>query len=227
MTDLSIHPRCVLRFAQVMKYKPPPVCSGLISQSTGLALFWLYNVSKWCKIRKLYECRTSKFSGDGNLNLSDTFLNISYISMVIFSPCSFTYWVPWSCIIVTTSLSSDPPTFTMRSRSSCRPPCRTTTTFSSPFTTSAASRSRTHRWRRLWGTRCVTSTTTLVTSNSHVHPHYTCVCFINGQSNMCSRLLPASSGSPCCRTGVWGRDTSASPCLWRNHRSPTRFCLQM
>lgn len=94
MTDVSIHP---LRFAQVMKYKPPPVCSGLISQSTGLVLFWLYNVSKWCKIRKLYECRTSQFSGDGNLNLSDTFLNIFYISMVIFSPCSFTYWVSGSC----------------------------------------------------------------------------------------------------------------------------------
>lgn len=45
----------------------------------------------------------------------------------------------------------------MKSRSSCLPPCRTTTTFSLPSTTSAANRSRTRLLRPLWGTRYVTA----------------------------------------------------------------------
>lgn len=45
----------------------------------------------------------------------------------------------------------------MRSRSSYLPPCQTTTTFSSPFITSVASRSKTHLWRPLWDTRYVSS----------------------------------------------------------------------
>lgn len=44
-------------------------------------------------------------------------------------------------------------TFMTRLRSNCPPLCQTTTTFFSPFTTSAASRSRTHHWRPLWDTR--------------------------------------------------------------------------
>lgn len=47
----------------------------------------------------------------------------------------------------------DLPTFMTRLRSNCPPLCQTTTTFCSPFTMSAASRSRTHHWRPLWDTR--------------------------------------------------------------------------
>lgn len=50
-------------------------------------------------------------------------------------------------------LPTGPQISTMRSRLNFPPHCRITTTFSSLFITSAASKSRTRRWRPLWDTR--------------------------------------------------------------------------
>lgn len=61
--------------------------------------------------------------------------------------------------------------------------------------------------------------------NSHSHSSSEfrrCMCIVYHLS-----LFFVCSGFPCCRTGVWERDTSVCPCLWKNHHSPTLFSPQM